>query len=342
MFKSIIKFHRKIIQKYKKLFFWILSKICSAFGFNLVLYSNWSNIYLIFKKNKDKKYFGIKKNTYFKYNVFSQESDLRAIFNNCWDEESTRIAVLVSLNKLFNKFDFFDLGANYGLYSLPFFNLDKVTSHLILEANPLLATCLKKTFSNSKVKIITNAITVTGQKKKLLFNINPFESGSSSLENPLIESYPLYKVQMDVDGISYSDMFNKYKMEKNVIIKIDIEGTEINLLKDGLLDYLKNTYQNFIIMLEYIPKFYSKEQNDFIKKQFSNYYCIPLTNYNYRNDPKNKNYKKDFFLNDNVINRFYKTRYGNGIEWFANEKQLVYSDLIVFSSQKLAIEAINL
>tara|TARA_Y100000389_G_scaffold167531_1_gene172778 strand:- start:25709 stop:26737 length:1029 start_codon:yes stop_codon:yes gene_type:complete len=342
MFKLIIKIYRKIIKKYKNLFFWVLRKICSAFGFNLVLYSSWSNIYLIFKKKKDKKYFGIKKNTYFNYNVFSQESDLRANFNNYWDEESTRIAVLVSLNKLFNKFDFFDLGANYGLYSLPFVNLDKVTSHLVVEPNPLLVTCLEKTFSKSKVKIISNAITDTSQKKKLLFNINPFQSGSSNLESPVTKSYPLSAVQMGVDGISYSDMFNKYKMEKNVIIKIDIEGTEINLLKDGLLDYLKNTYQNFVIMFEYIPKFYSKDQNDFIKKQLSNYYCIPLTNYNYRNEPKNKNYRKDFFLNDNVINRFYKTRYENGIEWFANEKQLVYSDLIIFSSQKLAKEAMNL
>jgi len=343
--KFYIRLYKYIVIKFRKFFNWILRRSFSAFGFNfdLVPYSDWtSSIYLLYKKNVLKKYNGLKQNNYFKFNVFSQESDLRAVFENLWDEDATRILTLFSLNKLFDKFDFFDLGANYGLYSLPFSKIDKVSTHLIVEPNPFLTTCLEQTFLGSKAQIISNAITVPSQQKNLLFNIQPFFSGGSTLK--ILPQYrpPLNTLQISVNSMSYPQMFDKYKVARNAIIKIDIEGSEIDLLKDGFLDYLTKIYEDFIIMIEYIPEFYSKDDINIFTSRLSNYYCIPLTNLNYRSESKYEGYEIDFFLNKNSINRFYKTNYEKGIDWFVNDKRFLYSDIIVFSSEKLAKEAISL
>ena len=74
---------------------------------------------------------------------------------------------------------------------------------------------------------------------ELLFNIKPFASGASSLETPL-KHPPLSTLQVGVEGLSYSRMFEKYKVAKQAIIKIDIEGSELSLLKDGFLDSFLN------------------------------------------------------------------------------------------------------
>jgi FkbM family methyltransferase len=323
-----------------------LSKILSIIDLNLELvpYSNWSSsIFLIYKK-QNKKSFRLQKQNYFNFNIFSQESDLRAIFPNYWDEESTRIASLFSLSKLYDEFDFFDIGANYGLYSLPFLKSKKIGCHLIVEPNPFLITCLEKTFEKSKVKIISNALTACNKKKKLLFNIKPFGSGSSSLETStkIKSPPPLSNLQLNVNNIGYRDMFRKYKTKKNVIIKIDIEGTEVNLLKNGLLDYLNRTYQNFIIMIEYVPKLYNRAQNNLFKKKLLNYHCITLTNTNFKSEVKYNNYKRDFLLKENSINRFYKSSCHKGIEHLVFEKNFLYSDILIFSSKKLAKQALSL
>lgn len=344
MIEFFIKLYNFISKKFEKFVFFIFNKCFCIFGFNfkLVPYSDWtSKIFLIYKKKLHKKNFGLKQNCYFGFKVFSQGSDLRGVFKNCWDGESTRIAALFSLNKIFDKFDFFDLGANYGLYSLPFTNLEKISNHLIVEPNPFLTTCLERTFIHSKAQVISNAITVPDQNKKLLFNVKPFASGASSLIDSNRNISPLSILQINVESMSYKYMFDRYKSSKNAIIKIDIEGAEIDLLKDGFLKYLNKIYTNFIIMIEYIPSFYSNEQSDLFKKELSNYFCVPLTNLNFR-DEIDKNYETNFFLNQNSIAHFYKTKYDKGIEWFANDKHFLYSDIIVFSNKKLAIEAMNI
>ena len=342
MINLIKKSSNKVYKKLKDIIFLVFKKSLLIFGLSieLVPYSNWtSSIYLIFKKNLDIKY-GIKQNNYFNFNIFSQESDLRAVFNNNWNEASTRIAALASLAKLFDKFDFYDVGANYGTYSLPFTNLDEVSSHVIVEANPILTTCLEQTFLKSKAKIISKAITVPGDAKRMKFNIKPFASGASTLEN-IKKPTPLSSVQIDVECIDYKNLYETFKHSNNVIIKIDVEGTEIKLLKGNMLKYLDETYQSFIIMIEYIPKIYSVEQNNIYKKKLANYYCVPLTNYNFIRNSNYEHYQKNFFLHDNPIKHFYKTRYGKGIDWFAENEEFSYSDIIIFSSEKLAIQAMK-
>lgn len=344
--KFCFKIYKYIVRKLIKFIYWILTKAFSAFGFNfkLVPYSDWSStIYLLYKKNTSKNYNSLKQNNYFKFNVFSQESDLRADFKNLWDEEATRILTLFSLNKLFDKFDFFDLGANYGLYSLPFLKTNKVRSHIIVEPNPFLITCLEQTFSGSKAKIISKAITASNDQRNLLFNIQPFFSGGSTLKFiPKYSNVPLSTLQIRVDAMSYPEMFNNYKVANKAIIKIDIEGSEVDLLKDGFLDHLNKIYEDFILMIEYIPEYYSKDEIKIFTSCFSNYYCLPLTNLNYIRASKYQNFDIDFFSNTNSINKFYKINCGKGIDWFANEKNFLYSDLIFFSSKKLAENFMNL
>lgn len=339
-----MKLHRYIKLKFYLFLFNILKNFFSLLGLNFyqVPYSNYSSIiYLIYKKNSKKKYKGIRRNRYFNFDVFSQESDLRAVFKNCWDEEATRIAVLVLLTKLLNRFDFYDIGANYGLYSLPFLKIDNVCRHLIVEPNPFLVTCLEKTFLGSKAKIISNALTNDIKEKKLLFNLKPFASGASTLEDFIINPAPLSTLKMNVNTISHSKMFDKYKVANKCIIKIDIEGSESYLLKDGFLETLSKIYQDFIIIIEFIPRLLNKNQVNIFINKLSKYYCVPLTNLNYRNETKYK-YAKNFFLNKNSISRFYQTNYGKGILWFINDKKFLYSDIIIFSSEILAKNSLDI
>ena len=38
----------------------------------------------------------------------------------------------------------------------------------------------------------------------------------------------------------------------------------------------------------------------------------------------------------------YETNYGKGILWFINEKNFLYSDIIIFSSEKLAKNSLDI
>lgn len=345
MFNFFLQIKRFLKLKISFLIFRFVKNLFSIVGLDIevVPYSDWSSkIYLISKKKSENNDFKIKKNFYFKNIVYSQGSDLRGVFKNEWDEESTRILSLFSLNKLFKKLDFFDFGANYGIYSLPFASLDKVSSHVILEANPFLVTCLEMTFSNSKTNIVPMAVTTNDKKEKLLFNVHPFGSGGSALENVKKSPGILSTLQININTISYEYIFEKYKISDNVILKIDIEGSEIHLLKNGLLEYLNKKYKNFIILVEYIPNLYSIDQDLFFKKKLSDYFCLPLSNLNYIYESENKNLQIDFLLESHKVSDFYKINYERGIDWFANEKDLLYSDIIVFSSKKLADQAYEL
>jgi len=342
MLKFLRKFNVKMKFFFKKVILNILTKLFSFFGFLLeeVSYSSWSSKIFILYKKKLKKPYGLIKNNYFNFEIYSQESDLRAVFNNNWDEESTRIFSLLSCSYLFEEFDYYDIGANYGLYSLPFLKLDNVQNHVIIEPNPFLTTCLEKTFSSSKVKLIEKAIYTDNQKK--LFSVYPFASGGSNLENFNSKSSPLSNLKINVDCLSYAEVFTTNQNSKSAIIKIDIEGAEADLLKNGLLDYLSKLYKDFILMIEFVPKFLSKDQTDQFKNSLSNYYCIPLSNLNFIPSSLNDNLETNFFLNKNSLKKYYKINFNLGIEWCLKEQNLKYADIFIFSSEKLAKKAADL
>ena len=169
------------------------------------------------------------KSKFFDYEIFHQSNDMRAIFPNEWQVDSVSIAILSKASKIFDEKDFYDFGANYGMFSLPYLNDKTIKSHIIVEANPFLITCLKKTF-NKNQKIVNKAL--VGEKEykseKVNINIIPCGSGASSIDKEITSINPFLNYALDIDSTTPSILFKKYSKSKKALLKIDIEQQELN------------------------------------------------------------------------------------------------------------------
>lgn len=156
-----------------------------------------------------------------------------------------------------DKFDtFIDVGANIGLLSI--FNNRYINKDVIsFEANPEIFDELKVNFDLNqinKAKIFNIGL---GESEKTLFlytnkNIN---RGGSSFINRSSDNES-YSVQIKpLDDFLY--LFSEYK---KYLLKIDVEGWEINVLK-GAKEILKKIKP--IIILEFSKEIIAQERNSF-------------------------------------------------------------------------------
>jgi FkbM family methyltransferase len=193
-----------------------------------------------------------------------------------------------------NKFKIIDIGANKGeflnLVLKNFFFLINLNCIYAFEPNNQSFSYLKKNFSNKKIKLFNFAV---GEKKfKTKINIGKFDSGHTTLSNindrslyfkikkKILKSDIYKKKKQSVTVVkldNYKKLFFSKKMKKLnsnhpglenrggdniVIIKIDVEGYELNVLK-GMKQILKNNFVKFIqieIHLNNMYKNYSKNK----------------------------------------------------------------------------------
>ena len=311
-----------------------ISTACNLFGYQIYLapYSGWSSpVYLIYSKNNEFMGQGLRKFSYFGKSVWCQSQDLRAYVRSIWDEESSRIKALFDCSNLFAQFDFFDIGANYGLYSLPFASNPRVGSCVLVEANPFLVTCLEKTFLDTRARVINKALWKSDDVN-LLFNIRPFASGASSL-NLTHATAPLQSLGLKLSSIGIKTLFGNHHQSRSAIVKLDIEGGEIDLLQENLLfASLSALYDDYVVMMEYIPKQYNVSQLAFLRKALSASYCCPLANFNFIESKTSK----PFEFSHGSISDFYDLNCQIGVEWFDSDPSFEYADILIFSSGELA------
>ena len=316
----------------------------SEFGYTAieVSCSNWTSpFWILYDKNVwEKKSSELIVSDYMGFKITNQNSDLRAVFNNEWDQESSRIFALYTCSKIFETFDWFDIGANYGLYSLPFINSKKAVKSIIVEPNPFLTTCLHETFSDTKAEIIEAAVCTT-KESNTHFHIKPFISGASSIRE-VKKTHPLLSLCLKVKAINYRELISVNKISSCAVVKLDIEGYEINLLQDSFLEYLSETYDRFVLFIELIPSQLSAKELEVYTDILSQFYCLPLTNSNYKPNNKDIFSKESFFRSTKKVSEFYQIDCKKGIDWFINDPKFSYGDIIVFSNPEDSYSAIEL
>ncbi len=324
---------------YKKIKLNIIRVFSNLVGFHnyIIPYSNMtSDVLVTFSKNNSRlnKSETIQSTFFFQYKIYYQNSDFRAYFNTNWDEEATRIIALYKAANLFTYKDFYDIGANYGLYSLPFLNDKNIKTKIALEPSPFLVPCLEKTLGKD-FEIIQCAVTPPQKEEKNFdkyssFNLMPMVSGGSSLSKKI--NKPFLSFEIKVRNYPIDMLLKNYKKSNAVIIKIDIEDAEIDLLRAGMIEEIKKNYLEFIILIEYIPK--SKKINKEFFSYFRNLYSIALSDLNWKGS-KRFDYKLDLKNKKLDLKKFYDLEINKGGEKYLNS-DIKYSDIMFFSSQKLA------
>lgn len=144
---------------------------------------------------------------------------------------------------------FFDIGAHIGIVSLPISkNISSKGKIFAFEASKLNLKFLKYHIQSNNIKnikVINKLVTSTTKKKSVLFESNE-SSGMSSV-------IPINQKQITKKKIVQSITLDKFCAIKKIfpdIIKVDIEGSEIDMLI-GAKDIIKRTKP--LIFLSYHP-----------------------------------------------------------------------------------------
>lgn len=167
----------------------------------------------------------------------------------------------------------FDVGAHIGLYSLKFSNLPKTK---IIAIEPYREN-FKLLTKNLKINNVKNVIPVNS----LVLDKSTFVNFYSLQFFPASSIFPqrLDKLNKTIKmkAITLDELFKKYKKYNKIFIKLDVEGSELKVLK-GAKEILKNSKVKVIIE---VHTKYVREQDliNFLKK--FHFDKIKIINLNY-------------------------------------------------------------
>ena len=213
---------------------------------------------------------------------------------------------------------FVDCGCNYGFYSIYTASLSEKNEILSIEASKNTLEELIKNLNLNNLKNINffnNAVSsVVGENVLYYESINDWES-SQTHKNFKISS------ELTVDSITIDSLLKEYFLDDyNLVIKLDIEGNEINAIK-GALEVIKKSHP--LIIIEFSKYTFENLDNiDYLKNFLIKYdYSIFDTNYKKKNinevlemlNNLNKRFKTigNFYLIKNSSNNF-KLFFPNG------------------------------
>jgi len=135
---------------------------------------------------------------------------------------------------LFNKNSVIvDLGANIGEFSKIFSERYSYSKIILVEANPNLIKDIKINFKNRKNVKIINAAIGKESKEKIEFYLS-VDDESSSLNKKLRDKFEANKDQDKaiVKLITISDIYEIFNLKKIDLLKMDIEGAELDILEN--------------------------------------------------------------------------------------------------------------
>ena len=175
---------------------------------------------------------------------------------------------------------FIDCGCNYGFYSLYTASLSEQNEIISIEASKNTLEEFKKNLNLNNLKNVNffnNAVSsIAGENVSFHESINDWES--SQTHKNFKTSSELIVNSITIDSLLKDDFLDDY----NVIIKLDIEGNEINAIK-GALDIIKKS--NPLIIIEFSKYIFENLDNiDYLKNFLIKYdYSIFDTNYKKKN-----------------------------------------------------------
>jgi FkbM family methyltransferase len=237
-------YKNKKLKKYNKIHFYIFTILIKMFG----IITNQINFRLYYRLSKLISFF-ISDDVICKIKILKDTNFIFYLNDSYYNQlifKGYRHDVEIEnlLNKIKDiKYMFFDVGANYGYFS-------SIASSKIYGSKKTIAVePVKKNYSmcrincksnNSRFKIINKGV---GEKesKKIIYVDSKSRAGvASSLSKP-------NDIETDKELIHITPMnkiLNKYKTNKNFVIKLDIEGEEINCLKN-----INNNLKNRLLII---------------------------------------------------------------------------------------------
>ena len=181
------------------------------------------------------------------------------LFKGYWEDK--QINYLIDYAKK-NKVEvFIDVGSNSGLYSLIFSK--NISLIKVLSYEPIFETYEKQhrniSLNNLEKNIKVYNYGLSDTNKKVFFKTKTSYNYDQS---------STYKVSPDGDTEGDVKIFDEYNniINKKLIIKIDIEGHELEALKGMLKTFKKNS---ILLQVEIFPENYTKVNNFLITKGFN-------------------------------------------------------------------------
>jgi len=261
MFKYLIHLFKKLleetdIRKYKRNFYY----------------------YILFRLIRKKLNYDLKVKIYnfYIYASYKKSKQSHSILRKC---EFDDIKELKLIEKISNekKILFFDCGANFGFYSLFVASLKKENEVYSFEASPNTFLDFKKNIilnNFQKIKPINLAISDI-HDKQIDFKESQNDWESSIVSNNFEVLKTIRIKTTTIDSILESE--KKILSQYNIVIKLDIEGHEMNAIK-GSFNLLKK--HSPLIIIEF-SKFISQEDYKLLNKFIQdNDYVVYDTSYN--------------------------------------------------------------
>ena len=214
-----------------------------------------------FKKNRG--YFKIGGINF--YLDFLDPIDRQIILNKKYEDDQVMFIEKEIKKNFFN--NFLDIGANSGYYSFFFANKFKNLKVKAYEPNFDAFNKFKKTLNKNSfqnIEVFNFGLSDKEKKVKMysLITHNYTHSNSTiskNLNDADIENYNIFEASLKIGD----NQFNFYK--KKLLMKIDVEGHEIEILK-GLVKNLSNN--NCLILIEISNEKFGEVNEFFIKNSF--------------------------------------------------------------------------
>jgi FkbM family methyltransferase len=127
-----------------------------------------------------------------------------------------------------------DLGANEGFYTLKANEKSPNSKIISVEPNPYAFQILKKNVSSNKLKNVTLLNkAVTSKNARIIFEIVKGRTtvGSTKVYEKYRDKEKLRKIK--IDSITLEKLCRKYNIRSIDLLKIDVEGSEFDILKSS-------------------------------------------------------------------------------------------------------------
>ena len=181
---------------------------------------------------------------------------------------------------------FIDCGCNYGFYSLYTASLSEKNKIISIEAskNTLKEFIKNLNLNNLKnINFFNNAVSsVVGENISFHESINDWESSQTHRD---------FKTSSElmIDSITIDNLLKEYFLDDyNVIIKLDIEGNEINAIK-GALEVIKKSHP--LIIIEFSKYIFENLDNIDYLKNFLIKYDYSIFDTNYKKKKRRRNFR---------------------------------------------------
>ena len=206
-----------------------------------------NNIHNVFIRTKDEI---AKKELYL---FLRKDSFMEAVINQKglygdWEKESLKIWAKLSQRAQ----TIIDIGANTGIYSLISQNNNINAKIIAIEPVDLNYNILVKNIERNKFPILSEKIALSDKEGTAkMFMLKDKLNYMTSINDNRYDLHPEIKgntevVEIEVVMKPFSYVYNKYTLDKIDLIKIDVEGHEITVLK-SMLPYIEKFMPSIII-----------------------------------------------------------------------------------------------